>query len=117
MGLRSPLRSILNEIFSEPDVAGRTAIGIVTNPKLMEPFQIGLMLFTDPSLVARGVFVNNFRCPLADRTRKLDDVVSCNFRWRRLPLKFVQARPVDTDRLVVLLNQGTDQRTLPPQFL
>jgi hypothetical protein len=33
----------LNEIFSLLDVAGSTAIGIVTKPKLIEPFQIGLM--------------------------------------------------------------------------
>jgi hypothetical protein len=35
---------MLNEIFSLLEVAGYTAIGIVTRPKLMEPFQIDLMM-------------------------------------------------------------------------
>jgi hypothetical protein len=47
MGLKSPFRSILNEIFSLGEVAENTATGIVTSPKLIEPFQIGLMSFTD----------------------------------------------------------------------
>jgi len=36
-----------NEIFSRREVAGKTEIGIVTNPKLIEPFQIALIQGTD----------------------------------------------------------------------
>jgi hypothetical protein len=42
----------LKEIFSELEVAEKTEMGIVTSPKLMEPFQIGLMAATDPAAAA-----------------------------------------------------------------
>jgi hypothetical protein len=40
---------MLKEIFSRLEVAGKTAMGIVTNPKLMEPFQIDLMIIHRPA--------------------------------------------------------------------
>jgi hypothetical protein len=33
-----------NEIFSRWEVAGKTEIGMVTKPKLIEPFQIALIV-------------------------------------------------------------------------
>jgi hypothetical protein len=107
---------MLNEIFSRLDVAGKTAIGMVTNPKLIEPFQIDLMIFTDlPRLHWRQI-VNNFSqlrnsSPLL-RGGKRYDVG----RQGRDSLSGFSRYSIGSGAPAVLLDQTADKGALPGQI-